>query len=165
MRSSEFSHFFCELQEEIGRQAFFALAELRLAEEAARTGRSKRKKKPAPDAIATLDIERLCYLLQYFSPSPVPPGVLAAIRETASQSEKKTYSYTEFLAYSYVTNHIPAVCNVLTSAISAKAKAGKGDLNEQYITKDDFKVRLCLLQSCLAFLLLSIYSPCSSFSF
>ena len=125
LRADEFTSFYAELQKEIGRQAFIA----RLTE---------------------LDDSRMssadfCSILhEYGCYDTIPKGVLSRIRASqplhdptplADRMPRKSFAYSDFIAYQYLLQHLPAVVRAIKVALRAK-----GSEYTAVCSKDDFKM-------------------------
>jgi len=132
IRIDEFTAFFCQLQIEIGQQAFIA----------ATRGKAKDKKMKV---LEHLDNETFVSVLSKYNGSPIPGELIERIANhyKAKNNPDKIppmRTFGDFVAHQHVLSHLPAICNVITSAARAK-----GSEKTALVSKDDFKMAAKIL--------------------
>jgi len=143
LRMSDFSSFFNELQLELARQAFLAVA-----------ARETRGTAHASDMRGVTALQMIKVLKGY---GPVVPvgvydqiylkGMEMSLEATDVYSKglpilkpTKLYTYSDFLAYQYILRHLPSIVNTIIKALRAK-----GSQEKSACSIDDFKMAAKIL--------------------
>ena len=151
LRIDAFTSFFCQLHQEMGRQAFMALLRQKRRREGGTEG--------TPFDYDCLDGETFYQIVLKYS-GQVPKGLKQRLYHalTAKTGGYLRYGYSDFVAYQELLASLPGVVAVANAALvrktraemdilrreaeAAGVKAGEGgsEAPVQYLTKDDFKM-------------------------
>ncbi len=151
LRIDAFTSFFCALQMELGRQAFFKMLEAnkRRREESGEDG--------TPFLHDCISGQEMLQLLYTYCGN-MPQGLQVRLGQVLNEKNSRRYGYSDFVAYQGIVWNLPAILGVVNSALIAKERivryqeemlAAPGvkienpeKLRPSYVvlTKDDFKM-------------------------